>query len=341
VAKELARTFSWRQQRLLADLSRHRAFRRAPPQLIAIAGTNGLVGSQLAPFLTSGGHTVLPLVRRGSKRVAGLPWDPDAGVIDSAALADCDAIIHLGGAGIADRRWSPRRKRLIMDSRVRSTRLLAEALAATPRRKPMTLIVASAIGWYGDRGEEIVDEFSAPGSGFLADVCRAWEDACEPARRAGIRVVNLRIGMVLSHRGGALARMLPAFRLGLGGPLGSGEQWLSWIWIDDLVYAIHHALMTPNLTGAVNAVAPFPIRQRDFAKSLAKTLNRPCALRTPAWAIRATLGDMGRELLLSSCRVASRRLEEEIFAFGSPDLATALERELAPPPAPPRAPPQS
>ncbi len=325
VVRRLERMFAWRKHRIIADLGRHRTFRERPPMRIALAGATGLVGSQLSAFLTSGGHTVLPLVRPGS-RSAGIAWDPERGTIDADALGHCDAVIHLGGHSIAGR-WTTRRRREILDSRVRSTRLLAETLAKA-ERKPAVLVVASAIGWYGDRGDDIVDEFSPHGEGFLAEVCRAWEAACEPARQAGIRTVNLRIGMVLSGSGGALPSLLSAYRLGLGGALGTGTQWVSWIALDDLVYAIHHALMSPTVSGAVNAVSPEPVRQREFARLLGEALHRPAAVRTPAWAVRLAFGQMGVDLMLGGCRVASRRLDQEVFAFSCPDLQRAFRWEL-------------
>lgn len=325
IGGRLERALAWRGQRLVADLGRHRDFRDAAPLRIAIAGASGMVGGELQAFLASGGHTVLPLVRPGS-RSAGIPWDPACGGLDAEALARCDAVVHLGGHPIAGR-WTSAERRRILDSRVESTRLLAESLARAPQR-PRTLIVASGVGIYGDRGDELVDELSAGGDGFLADVCRAWEAACEPARAAGVRVVNLRIGLVVSARGGALPRMLAPHRLGLGGAMGSGRQWISWIALDDLVYLIHHVLRTDTVAGAVNAVAPVPVRASEFADAIAHALRTRARMRVPAWAVRAALGDMGRELLLGGCRVVSRALEQEVFAFSRPSLREALRWEL-------------
>jgi uncharacterized protein (TIGR01777 family) len=332
VRKRLERLFAWRHQRTLRDLARHHAFRDRASLRVAIGGASGLVGAELSAFLASGGHTVLPLVRPGARGV-GIAWDPVRGEIDDEALSQCDAVVHLGGHGIA-RRWSARQRRLIRDSRVESTRLLAEAIARVEPR-PSVLVVASAIGWYGDRGDELIDEDSAPGDGFLAEVCRDWEEACQPAHEAGVRVINLRIGMVLSAHGGALPRLAAPFRVGLGGPVGSGAQWVSWIALDDLVYLIHHALCSPTLEGPVNAVAPTPVRNRDLGDHLGRVLRARSTVRTPAWAIRGVLGEMGRELILSGCRVVSRQLEQEVFAFSCPDVEQALRWEFGMP-VPPR-----
>jgi uncharacterized protein (TIGR01777 family) len=317
---------AWRNQRILADLARLRDYRSMPPLRVAISGTGGLVGGDLAAFLSSGGHTVLPLVRSAAPVDGGIRWDPARDEIDGEMLSSCDAVVHLGGHPIAGR-WNARRRALIRDSRVRSTRLLAETLAKMSK-PPRVLVVASAIGWYGDRHEEYVDEMSSPGSGFMAEVCRDWEAACEPARAAGIRVVNLRIGMVLSAKGGALPALLAPYRYGLGAVLGSGEQWVSWIAIDDLVYLLHHALRSKTLRGAVNAVAPSAVRQRDLATVAGRILSHRPHLRLPGGLLRLMGGEMAQELLLGGARVISRQLEQETFAFSSPDLEQALRWEL-------------
>jgi uncharacterized protein (TIGR01777 family) len=344
----LLRIYTWRHQRALADLGRLHAFRSLPRLRVALSGASGLVGSQLAPLLSSGGHKVIPLLRPGrpaapagplASSTGALPvpvtegpetihWDPATGIIDNTRLATCDAVVHLAGAGIGDQAWSPKRKHELYVSRVNATRQLCETLARSPRR-PQVLIVASAIGFYGDRGEEVVDEDSASGLGFLAGLCRDWEAACDIARKVGIRVVNVRIGLVLSKRGGVLAKLVTPTKLGLGGKLGNGRQWCSWIAIDDLVYLIHHLLMTPTITGVVNAVAPTPVRQEDFALHLRKFLHRPALIHgVPAWAVRAGLGEMGKELLLGGARVVSRQLEQETFAFHCADLDAALRWEF-------------
>jgi len=317
---------AWQHQRVLADLGRHHDYRQQPHLRVAISGATGLVGSDLAAFLASGGHTVVPFLRSRAAAGPGIYWDPLQGVIDQDALAGCDAVIHLAGEPIAQR-WTTSRRERIRDSRVVSTRLLAETLAAMPV-PPRVLVVASAVGWYGDRHEEYVDEMSSPGTGFLAEVCAAWEDACAPARAAGIRVVNVRTGMVISGKGGALPKMLSPYRFGLGAILGSGDQWVSWIALDDLVYLIHHVLHSKSVKGPVNAVAPAPVRQRDLAKILGRIVGHAPHLRLSEGVLRGLVGEMAREVLTAGCRVISRQLEQETFAFSSPDLEQALRWEL-------------
>ncbi|MBI4323331.1 MAG: TIGR01777 family protein [Candidatus Omnitrophica bacterium] len=273
---------------------------------ILVSGSHGFLGSALVPFLIPRGHQVTRLVR---------PYDP-------AALDGVEAVVHLAGENIIGR-WTPEKKTRIRDSRVNGTRVLAESLArlAPP---PQVLVCASAVGYYGDRGEERLQEDSPAGSGFLAEVCREWEAATLPAVQQGIRVVNLRIGMVLSPQGGALAKMFPAFRLGLGGCLGSGRQYLSWIALDDLLEAITFALAAPNLRGPVNAVAPTPVTNRAFTKTLGRLLGRPTLCPVPAFAARLVFGEMAQELLLASARVMPAALLASGFAFRYPDLDGAL-----------------
>ncbi len=295
---------------------------------ILVTGASGLIGSALVSALAGAGHEVVRLVRGGGRRRAGtVVWDPGAGTIDHAGLEGSDAVVHLAGENIAAGRWTAARKARIRDSRVEGTRLLAEALAglATP---PHTFVAASAIGYYGHRGRDEVDEDSAPGAGFLADVCREWEGATAPAVQRDIRVVHLRIGVVLSADGGALATMLPPFRLGLGGPVGSGNQYMSWIAIDDVVAAVQFALTTTALAGPVNAVAPQPVPNREFVQTLARVLGRPALVPFPAFAVRTLFGEMGEELLLSSTRVIPHRLQEAGFTFRFPELEPALRHLL-------------
>lgn len=303
-----------------------------PPQLgIAISGSGGLVGSALAAALAADGHRVVRLVRRGSAPGPDeVLWDPAAGRIDAAGLEGLDAVVHLAGENIASARWSAARKERIRASRVEGTRLVAGALAGLAR-PPRVLVSASAIGYYGNRGDEVLEEGSAPGTGFLAETCVAWEAATAPARRAGLRVVSLRIGIVLSVAGGALSRMLVPFRLGLGGRVGDGRQFMSWIVLDDLVGIIRYSVLDDALSGPVNAVAPRPVRNTEFTAALGQALRRPTPFPLPAWAVRLLLGEMGEALLLAGARVVPTGLERAGFAFRHADVGSALTSILAPP----------
>ncbi len=262
------------------------------------------------------------LVRRKPEESAGeIGWDPKAGVLDSSRLDGIDAVVHLAGKPIASR-WTEETKRAIRDSRVRGTRMLAEVMAQLPRR-PKVFIAASAVGFYGSRGDEPLDESSAPGTGFLADVCREWEDAAAPARDAGIRTVHLRTGLVLSREGGLLARVLPPFKMGAGGIVGTGRQWLSWISLADATAAIQYAIGTAELSGPVNLTAPQPVPNAEFVHTLGKILGRPTLVPVPAFAVRLLLGEMGDELLLSGQKVLPKKLLASGFSFAHPDLASA------------------
>lgn len=295
---------------------------------IAVTGAGGLVGSALAASLTNAGHLVIPLVRRPvSPGATEISWDPVAGRIDAQALSGLDALVNLAGENIAAGRWNRSRKERIRSSRVDGTRLIAEALAGL-EQPPRVLVNASAIGYYGDRGDEWMDEDADPGTGFLSDTCVEWEKATGPAAQAGVRVVRLRIGVVLSSAGGALARMLPIFRYGLGGRLGDGRQQMSWILLDDLVRVLEYALLDESLRGAVNGVAPNPVTNVEFTKTLASVLGRPALLPAPAFMLRTLLGEMGQELLLSSTRVRPARLSETTFRYRFPDLDSGLRFEL-------------
>lgn len=325
--RRLSRMFRYRHRVTAQDLLAHQRFKGAPPMKIAITGSTGLIGKSLAPFLTTGGHDVVRLVRKQG-RLAGdeIRWDPGSQRIDAAALEGVDAVVHLAGESVAGR-WTTTKKAAIRDSRVEGTRLLAQTLAAATK-PPRTLICASAIGYYGDRGHTALEEDAAPGAGFLAEVCREWEAAADAARQVGIRVVHLRIGVVLSTEGGALATMLTPFRLGLGGVVGSGDQYMSWIALDDVVGAIHHVLMTPDLSGPVNAVAPAPVTNRDFTKTLGRVLGRPTLLPIPAFGARVAFGEMADELLLASTRVVPARLTTSGYPFRFPHLEEALRHLL-------------
>jgi uncharacterized protein len=295
---------------------------------ILLTGSHGLIGTGLVPALTARGHRTVRLVRAPAAPPPGdVVWDPATGhVADPARLDGLDAVVHLAGENIASGRWTQARKARIRESRVRGTRLLAEALARLPH-PPRALVCASAVGYYGDRGEEVLREESPPGTGFLAEVCRDWEAAADPARRAGIRVVALRTGLVLSPAGGALARLLPVFRLGLGGRLGSGRQYASWIAIDDVVGAILHLLESDAVTGPVNLVAPHPVTNREFTAALGRALRRPALLAVPAWALRIALGETAGELL-ASVRAEPAKLRGAGYAFRHPDVEEALRALL-------------
>ena len=293
---------------------------------VLVTGATGLVGSALIPFLTTGGHRVTRMGRSQAGEGA-VRWDPEEGVLNGADLEGFDAVVHLAGENIAGGRWTAAQKARIRDSRVKGTGLLCETLARLDR-PPKTLVCASAIGYYGDRGEEALTEASAPGEGFLPEVCRAWEGATEPAVRKGIRVVNLRFGVVLSAEGGALAKMLFPFRMGAGGVLGSGRQYMSWIALDDAAGVIHHALVTDALRGPANAVSPQPVTNREYTKMLGRGLRRPTIFPMPAFAARMAFGEMADALLLSSQRVVPRRLEETGYIFRLPDLEGALRHVL-------------
>lgn len=316
---DLMKGFRLRHQRTREDLARHARTDR--PWVVAVSGASGLVGTALTHFLTSGGHEVRPLVRRGGD---GIAWDPARGTLDAAALEGVDAVVHLAGAGIAEGRWTDDRKALIRDSRVDGTALLAGALAKLAR-PPSVFVSGSAVGVYGDRGDEPLDEASPGGTGFLADVGAAWEAAARPAVDAGIRTVFLRTGIVLDAAHGALPAMLPAFRAGGGGPMGGGQQYVPWIHIDDLVYAIHFAMTEPGLSGPVLGVGPSPCRQADFAAALGRALGRPAIVPAPAAALRLAMGrEMADELLLAGQRCVPKALLDAGFRFSRPELGDAL-----------------
>jgi hypothetical protein len=293
---------------------------------VLVGGASGLVGSALVPALAAAGHEVVRLVRRDPASPDEVRWNPAARELDTSALVGVDAIVNLSGEYMG-KRWTETRKREILDSRVRSTELLART-AATLDPRPAAFVVASAVGFYGDRGDEILTEASSAGTGFLSDVVRAWEAAADPARDAGIRVVHLRQGIVLSRRGGALKQMLLPFRLGVGGRVGSGRQWWSWIAMDDLVAAYALALES-DFAGAVNATAPNPVTNDQFTKALGKALGRPVLLPAPAFGIRTLFGEMGETMLLQGQRVLPARLHDAGFEFAAPTIDVALRRALA------------
>lgn len=324
--RRLERMFAYRHAVTRADLVRHAAFAQEPRLTVAISGASGLLGSALSSFLTTGGHRVRRLVR-GQPGAGDIAWAPGRGETDIAALEGVDAVVHLAGAPVAEGRWTRARKDLIRRSRTEGTRRLCESLARLAR-PPRVLVSASAIGFYGDRGDEVLTESSTPGTGFLAEVTREWEAATAPAEAAGIRVVHLRVGIVLSARGGALAKLLPAFLAGGGGRIGSGQQWMSWVCLEDVLGLTNAALFTPGLRGAVNAVSPEPVRQEAFARTLGRVLSRPSAFPLPAAAVRALFGEMGEETILSGARVLPEVAQRQGFSFLHPSLEETLRFTL-------------
>jgi len=295
---------------------------------ILVSGSSGLIGSAAVGFLLSEGHHVIRLVRsKTTPYDKKILWDPMSSRIDHNALNGIDAVVHLAGENIAAGRWTKARKIKIRDSRVKGTRLLSESLAGLAQ-PPAVLVCASAVGYYGDQGERILDEESANGSGFLAEVCRLWEEAAKPAEEAGIRVVYLRIGTVLSGAGGALAKLLKPFRFGLGGRLGNGRQYTSWIALDDVAGAINHCLMNDTLQGPVNVVSPNPVTNSEFTRSLGRIIKRPTLFAAPAMVLHLALGEMAKELLLTSIRAKPARLLAMGYIFRYPELEDALRHEL-------------
>ncbi|KAF3362943.1 hypothetical protein PHSC3_000477 [Chlamydiales bacterium STE3] len=289
---------------------------------ILIAGAHGLVGSALVPFLKAQGHQVISLTRK--KNEGGIFWDPDEGVLSKDALENFDVVINLAGENISSGRWTEAKKKKILESRIKSTHLLVQTLKGL-KNPPQKLLNASAVGYYGIESYGAVSENAPNGSGFLAKVCQEWEHAALPAQQAGIKTVFMRFGIVLSARGGALAKMLTPFKLGLGGTLGSGKQWMSWIAIDDLVEAIFFVLNHPELEGAINFVSPEPVTNKEFTKALGATLNRPTFFPLPAWVAKLVWGEMAEELLLSGVKASPHQLEKSHYSFLYPNLSEALK----------------
>jgi uncharacterized protein (TIGR01777 family) len=324
---------AYRHEVLRQDLAAHGRFADQPRLRIAVTGATGLIGRALVPFLTTGGHAVVPMVRRRKAGAEAASWDWELGRIEAERLEGLDAVIHLAGENVGAR-WTPQRRRQIRDSRGIGTRFLTETLSRLAR-PPRALISASAVGIYGNRGDEWLTEASPtpqPPSDFLAEVGREWEAATEPARAADIRVVLTRFGLVLTPAGGTLARMLRPFRLGAGGPLGNGRQYMSWIAIDDLLGAVTQALMTESLAGPVNITAPQPVTNQEFSTTLGRVLHRPAALPVPAAALRLAFGEMADVAILASARVLPERLIAAGYPFRYPTLEGALRYLLGRPP---------
>ncbi len=295
---------------------------------VLISGSHGLVGSALIKSLTNDGHEVIRLVRHA--RTVGAPeieWQPDKGIIDKQQLEGLEAVVHLAGENIAEGRWTAEKKRSIRDSRINGTTLLSETLA-TLQNPPAVFLSASAIGYYGNRGDEVLTETSAPGNDFLARVCQEWEQATTPASEQGIRTVLARFGIILAENGGALAKMLTPFQMGIGGRIGNGKQWMSWIALHDVVGGIQSLLFDRFVNGPVNFVAPHPVTNAEFTKTLGSVLSRPTLLPVPAFGVRLAFGEMADALLLASQRVEPAVMKARGFAFSFPRLEPALKHIL-------------
>lgn len=328
VKRELDRLFDFRYQRLFTDLARHRHFADRKRLTVAITGASGMVGSSLSHFLTTGGHEVVRLVRDSRKMDAGdVFWNPATGVLDEKGLQRVDAVVHLAGTSIASGRWTEERKRSIKQSRIRGTELIARTLA-TMKNGPRVLVSASAVGFYGNRGSEVLNETASAGRGFLAEVCRGWEGATKPAERAGVRVVTMRMGVVLSPKGGALGQMLLPFKMGAGGRLGSGKQYMSWIDLDDLIGLLQHAIYDESLRGPVNATAPTPVPNSAFTSALGRALGRPTVVPVPSFAVKAAFGELGTEALLWGQRVVPEKALKSGFDFFYEGVEDSLRFQL-------------
>ncbi|ACB75947.1 TIGR01777 family oxidoreductase [Opitutus terrae] len=300
---------------------------RARPRRVVIAGASGLIGTALTARLRSSGGEVRQLVRGTARAPAEWSWDPANGKIDVAALVGTEAVVNLAGANIGAGRWTAARKTLLRQSRIDATRTLVEAIARMTE-KPAVLLNASAVGYYGDRGAEVLDETSASGRGFLAEVCEAWETEARRAEPLGVRVVLARFAMVLAPSGGALAKLRPLFQLGLGGRLGRGEQWMSWVTLGDAVRAVEHALADPQMNGPMNVAAPVPVTNAEFTRALAAALHRPAVFPVPRPVLRVALGEMADAMLLASTRAMPGRLRASGFGFEQPQLDGALAQVL-------------
>ena len=330
VTGRISSMFKAREFRLKRDLDNHAKFLDMPRKKILVVGSSGLIGTQLVAFLDTGNHEVWRLVRRvADSNKNEISWNPDKGEINAKELEGFDVVIHRGGVGIGDKRWSKKRKAAIRDSRVNSTELLSKTLASL-ENKPDLFMMASAIGYYGNRGDEELDESSTSGEDgyFLTDVCKAWENSANPAKNAGIRTVHMRTGIVISAVGGALGKMLLPAKMGGGGPIGSGKQWMSWISMDDQIYSMYHLMMSEGVSGEYNLTAPNPVRQKQFAKDLGRVLRRPAFAPLPGFMMKIMFGEMGARLTLDSQRVLPKNLQESGYEFIHTDLQSALSDSL-------------
>lgn len=326
VPSRLERVFRFRHRRTVDDLARHGPYRDRPRLRVAISGATGLIGSALSAFLDAGGHEVVPIVRSPDR--PGIVADFDARTLDPAQLEGIDAVVHLAGAPISEGRWTEANRARIRDSRVNGTATIAAALASMDRPPPVW-VCGSAVGYYGAAGDTVCDEDAPSGDTFLAEVAREWEAASEPARAAGVRVVTLRTGLVLSAGGGLLASLLPMFRAAAGGPLGSGRQYMPWIHLDDAIGMVHEALLDDRYEGPLNMTAPEPVPNRAFAKALGRAVSRPALVPAPAAAVSLAMGaDKAREIALTGQRAVPARAEALGFRFVHPELEAALRFEL-------------
>lgn len=326
VHQKLEAIFQYRHTTLKNDLRQHQSIAQHRKKTILISGASGVIGSALIPFLTTGGHQVIRLVRKKSNHPHDIFWEPENHVLHSKDIAGIDAVIHLAGENIGVGRWTEEKKKRILNSRIHGTRLLAKTISEmeTP---PEVLICASAIGYYGNRGDQVLTEEDAPGTDFISEVCQKWEQAAMPAVDKGIRVVFLRIGVVLTPMGGALQRLLLPFQMGIGGKLGNGKQYVSWVDIDDVIGAIYYSMFT-QVSGPINVTAPHPVTNAEFTEILGSVLCRPTALTVPAWAIRLAFGQMGNEVPLSSTRAVPNRLIKHGYSFLYPTLENSLNHLL-------------
>jgi len=327
IHSDLDRMFVYRHRVTLGDLTHHARYFSAGPKRIVVSGASGLIGRQLVGFLRTAGHHVLRLVRRSDEPADDeIRWSLDSGVRDVERLEGVDVVVHLAGASVA-RRWTDATRREILDSRVRGTRVLVDALQGL-RSKPSLFIGASAVGYYGDTGAEVVDESAPLGEGFLAEVCQQWEAETERAQALGCRTAQLRIGVVVDPRGGALAKMLPLFRMGLGGRLGSGQQLMSWVGLDDVLGAVALVMSDPSVSGAINVTGPQPVSQSEFADTLGRVLSRPSFAPAPAAAVSLLYGEMGVATALASTGAQPSRLLAHDYEFRAPTLELALQHAL-------------
>jgi len=332
VSVEFERLFRYRHHVLEADLNFAHQHKEAEPMKIAVTGSTGLVGSSLVPFLTTQGHSVKRFVRAASNSSPTAPgesavWNPATGALDVADLEGCEAVVHLAGENIGSSRWNDEKKKQMRDSRINSTKLLVERMSQM-KEPPKVFLCASAIGYYGDSGDTILSEKSEKGKGYLADLCDEWEQTAKVAQKAGIRVVNYRLGVILSPKSGALQKMLLPFQMGGGGLIGSGKQYFSWIAIDDVIGSILHCLLTPSLSGPVNAVAPNTVSNEEYTHALGSVLQRPTILPMPAFAARMAFGEFADECLLASQRVVPDLLNQTAYQFRYRNIEPALRHLL-------------